>query len=246
MMIERRTLRWTGAFGLACTACWGGRLLLRLAGGVPIHEGAALAEHLAAAKDVVLTRVLLGHALYVALLVFSVGLRHLVRRAQPERESAGALVVPAAVVWVAVTLVADGLEGGAVLDAGGGHPDPSVVRALLLGSILVHDGSIALALTATFLGSAARATLASGVLPRWSAWLAIAGTMLCVACIPATYFGPVDGARFYHAGGWGPAVVANLAPFVWFLSVSVWMVGRGTRRRERVFGRLLPVGRPTA
>ena len=30
------------------------------------------------------------------------------------------------------------------------------------------------------------------------------------------------------AGGWGPAIIANFLPLIWFLVVSVWMM----RRRE--------------
>jgi hypothetical protein len=49
-------------------------------------------------------------------------------------------------------------------------------------------------------------------------------------CIPAMYAGPVDYTRFYNAGGWGPAIIANFPPLIWFLAVSVWMI----RSREKV------------
>jgi hypothetical protein len=44
---------------------------------------------------------------------------------------------------VAVTIVADGLEGGAVLDTLNGNPDPSAVRALIAGTLLIYNGSTA-------------------------------------------------------------------------------------------------------
>jgi hypothetical protein len=40
------------------------------------------------------------------------------------------------------------------------------------------------------------------------------------------YGGPVDYRGFYNAGGWGPALVANFPPLLWFSIVSVLMVRR--------------------
>ena len=45
--------------------------------------------------------------------------------------------------------------------------------------------------------------------------------MLCLVCIPAMYVGPVDPTRFYNAGGWGAAIIANFPPFLWFLVVGI-------------------------
>jgi hypothetical protein len=127
---------------------------------------------------------------------------------------------------VAVTVVADGLEGGAVLDALNGSPDPSAVRALIAGTLLIDNGSIAFAITGLFLASAAWATFDSGVLPRWTGWIAVAGAVLCAASVPAMYGGPVNYAGFYNAGGWGPAIVANFPPMIWFLAASVILIRR--------------------
>ncbi len=128
------------------------------------------------------------------------------------------------VVWLAVTLVANGLEGGAALDTLGGRADPSVVRALTQGYILIYNGSIAFAITGLFLGAAGYATFATGVLPRWTGWIAYAGAALCAVAVPAMYGGPVDVAGFYNAGGWGPTIIANFPPAIWFLSASIWML----------------------
>lgn len=53
-----------------------------------------------------------------------------------------------------MTLVADGLEGGAVLDALSGKADASAVRALIEGTLLIYNGSTAFAMTAMFLAAA--------------------------------------------------------------------------------------------
>ncbi len=79
-------------------------------------------------------------------------------------------------------------------------------------------------MTAMFLAAAGYATFATGVLPRWTGWVAYIGAGLCVACVPAMYFGPVDYSSFYNAGGWGPAIIANFPPAIWFLIVSILMI----------------------
>ena len=40
------------------------------------------------------------------------------------------------------------------------------------------------------------------------------------------YGGPVNYTGFYNAGGWGPAIVANFPPMIWFLTVSVILIRR--------------------
>jgi len=87
--------------------------------------------------------------------------------------------------------------------------------------------TIAFAITGLFLASAAWATFDSGVLPRWTGWIAVAGAVACAASVPAMYAGPVDYTGFYNAGGWGPAIVANFPPMIWFLVVSVILIRRG-------------------
>jgi hypothetical protein len=47
-------------------------------------------------------------------------------------------------------LVANGLEGGAVLDTLRGDADPSVVRALTMSYLLIYNGSIAFAISCGF------------------------------------------------------------------------------------------------
>ena len=67
----------------------------------------------------------------MSMLVVAAGLRHLIRQARAETEWIGTLLFGAALGWVAVTVVADGLEGGAVLNTLNGSPDPSAVQTLI-------------------------------------------------------------------------------------------------------------------
>lgn len=229
-MSDRALARLTGICGLVVVACsWGQFPLWMVGEPASVYDGEALARHLFGISNIALTRILLDQGIYVAMMIFAAGFRELVRRARPDCEWIGTLTFGAAIVWLVVTLVADGLEGGAVLDTLGGTADPSAVRALVQGTILIYNGSTAFAITGMFLAAAGWATLASGVLPRWTGWLAVVAAVLCAACVPAMYGGPVDYAGMYNAGGWGPVVVANLPPLLWFLVVGLILVrGRTT------------------
>ena len=218
--------RFTGLFALASVILWLAIFPLYMFGdpSVSLYDGAAVARDFSRIHNIVFTRILLGLALYVTLMLFSVGLRDLVRRANAEYEWVGTLIVMAMVVWVGVTLVANGLEGGIALDTLNGKADPSVARSLTMGYLLIYNGSIAFVMTALFLAAAGYATFATGILPRWTGWLAYAGALLCVISIPAMYSGRVDPSGFYNAGGWGAAIIANFPPLLWFLAVGILLI----------------------
>jgi len=225
-MNDVRIARITGAFGIACVTLSLGQFPLWLGDSPSMYDGSEFAGHLYAIKNIAFTRILMDQGIYVSMLVFAAGLRHLVREARSESEWIGTLLFGAALGWLAVTVVADGLEGGAVLDTLNGNADASAVRALVFGTLLIYNGSIAFGITGLFLASAAWATFDSGVLPRWTGWIAVAAAVLCVASVPAMYAGPVNPAGFYNPGGWGPAIVANFPPMIWFLIVSVILIRR--------------------
>ena len=226
-MTETRVARVTGIGALACVALSWLQFPLWIIGAPPsMYDGAGFARHLFDIRSMALLRVLMDQGIYVGMMVFAAGFRHLVRHARPESEWLGTLTFGAAAVWLAVTLVADGLMGGAVLDTLRGDADASAVRALVMGTILIYNGSIAFAITGLFLVSAAWATLDSGVLPRWTAWLAHMAAALCLISVPAMFSGPVDASGFYNAGGWGPAIIANFPPLMWFLVVGVMLIRR--------------------
>lgn len=227
-MTDTALRRMTGGAALTSVTIWLAIFPLYTMGdpAVSLYGGQSIAEDLFRLRHIVFTRILLGLGLYVTLMVFAVGVRELVRRASPNDEWLGTLSFGAMVVWVGVTLVANGLEGGAALDARGGHGDPSVARALTMGYLLIYNSSIAFVMTAFYLATVAVGTLVTGILPRWTAWLAWVGVVLCVLAIPTMYVGPADPAGFYNAGGWGAALIANVPPLLWFLAVGVTLVRR--------------------
>jgi hypothetical protein len=221
--------RWTGVFGLGVVAItWAEFPLWVIGGSSPAYNGAAYAENLFHHSTIAFTRILMDLGIYVAAMIFAARLSHLIRLARPGFDWAATLVFGSAAVWFGVTLVADGLEGGATLDTLRGNADPSAVRALIDGTLLIFNGSIAFVLTGLFLAAAGYATFATGVLPRWTGWLAYITAALCAISIPAMYAGPVDYTGFYNAGGWGPAIIASFPPLIWFLVVGTVMV----RKRE--------------
>lgn len=225
-MDDLRMRRLTGVFALASVLVWLPIFPLYMAGdpSVSLYDGAAIVQDFSRIRNIVFTRILLGLGLYVTLMIFAVGLRELIRRANPDYEWLGTLAVMAMAVWVGVTLVANGLEGGIALDTLNGDGDPSVARALSMGYLLIYNGSIAFVMTGLFMGVAGYATFTTKILPRWTGWLAYTGALLCVLSIPAMYYGPVDSSGFYNAGGWGAALIANFPPLIWFLAVGISLV----------------------
>jgi hypothetical protein len=226
---DLKVLRWTGWFGLAGVIFLVIEIPLWILPGAlpPISDTVAHAQYLVDIRVIALTRVLLDMLMYMSLVVFFAGFRHLVVKTRAEYEWVGTLAFGAGVVWWAVTLVADELEGGAVLDTLGGNADPSAVRALVEGTILIYNSSIAFAVTALFMASAGFAILATRALSRWIGWLGWVSAILCLLAIPSMYADVVDPSGFYKAAGWGPAIVANVLPLIWFLSASISMIWKG-------------------
>jgi hypothetical protein len=109
MMTNARMRRFTGICALATIALWLGIFPLYTVGPLgSLYDGAALAGEFFRIRNIVFTRILLGMGIYVTMLVFAVGLRELIRRADAEYEWVGTLGVAAMAVWVSVTLVANG------------------------------------------------------------------------------------------------------------------------------------------
>jgi hypothetical protein len=230
-MNDQKVFRWTGAFGVAVFVLVLMEFPLWMVGNAPhFNDAVAYSQYLAKIKDVALTRVLLDMCIYVSFMIFIAGFRHLIRKARPEYEWAATLAYGAGLIWMAVTLVADSLEGGAALDTLGGKADPTAIRALVEGALLMFNGPMAFVTTGLFLGAAGYATWATGALPRWTVWLAYVGAALCAASIPAMYAGTLDPTRFYNALGWGPIIVGSFPPILWILVAGILMI----RKRDDV------------
>lgn len=152
IMNNLKMKRLTGTFALTSVVLWLAIFPLYMAGDplVSLYDGVSIVRDFFRIRHIVFTRILLGLALYVTLMIFSAGLRDLIRKANAEYEWVGTLIVMAMSVWVGVTLVANGLEGGIALDTLNGNGDPSVARALTMGYLLIYNGSIAFVMTAFY------------------------------------------------------------------------------------------------
>lgn len=224
-MTDSSIARITGMFGVACVLLsWAQFPLWVIGGAPPFYDSEALARHLYDIRTTAFIRILMDQGIYVSMMIFAAGFRHLVRRARPESDWLGLLALVSAAVWLAVTLAADGLMGGAVLATLQGTSDVSAALPLVFGTLLIYNGSIAFAITGLFMAAAGWATLDSGVLPRWTGWIAWISAVLCALSIPAMFAGPADASGFYNPGGWGPAIIANFPPLIWFLVVGVILI----------------------
>jgi hypothetical protein len=92
-------------------------------------------------KNIAFTRILLDQDVYVAINGVCGRLPPPIWRARPDHEWVGTLVFGSALVWLEVTLVADGLEGGAGLDALSGMLMRRQSELLIEGTLLIYNGS---------------------------------------------------------------------------------------------------------
>jgi hypothetical protein len=189
-----------------------------------ISDAVGHSQFLPNLRYIAMTRILLDMGMYASLMVFFAGFRQMIIKKRSDCEWIATLVLVAGAVWWAVSLVADGLEGGAVLDTLGNTTNPTVVRALIEATLLIYNGSIAFIVTGLFMGSAGYSILATEALPKWIGWFAWVSAILCIVAIPSMYANVVDPAGFYNVAGWGPVVIANVPPLLWFLITSVAMI----------------------
>ncbi len=220
--------RWTGAFGLAGFVVFLAALPLYFVGSQPaarLADTVQFSESVSRASTLILARATLADPLIMAcLLVFLAGLRRLIRRARPEDEWVPTLVLGAGLVVITLELAGDALQGAAALDAAG-KADPTVVRGLWEGSFVFY-GAIGLMMSALLLASVGYATLATGVLPKWTGWAACVAAIVNLAAAPSI-FGGTDYTGFYTASGY-VTFIGQGAVMIWFLIASVSMlVARG-------------------
>jgi hypothetical protein len=167
----------------------------------------------------VLTRNLINMIAAVAILLFLLGIAHLVRRAGARYDWFASVISGAGLLYVAVTLVAISLETGVVLETTNGAVDPTVDGPVAHANMLLH-GSIARLLTAVTLFAAGAAIVRSGILPRWIGRSAFVVAVINLAFVPSMFFGD-DAAHFYSAVGWGTAAAAATLMLYWALAAGI-------------------------
>ena len=223
-MNDQKIRRWAGGFGIAGFVVFLAALPLYFVGvgpGAPLENTAQFSDLITRTNSFILIRTALADPLiYVGFLVFLAGLRHLIRQTRPDYEWISALVFGVGLVVIALELVGDGLEAGAALDTWV-KTDPTVVRALMEGSFPMF-GALGLILSALMLASAGYATLATGVLHKWTGWFAYAAALMNLAVAPSI-LGGTNITGFYTASGYAP-FIGQAAMLIWFLAASISMI----------------------
>jgi hypothetical protein len=233
-MNNNNVVRWTGIFGII-----GGILLLLeiplwiIPGdGGALADAAAHAAYLGDIRIIALLRIFIDMFMYMTWMVFFAGLRQVIINTKKEYEWIGTLVFGAGIVWWTVSLVADGLEGGAVLLTIGNNTNPESVKTLVYGTLLIYNSSIAFAVTGFFMGTVGFAILSTHALPGWIGWLSWTGFVLCILSIPSMFINTVDTTGFYNVAGWGPVIIANLTPLLLIFAISIAMIQKMRGKKQ--------------
>lgn len=223
-MNDLKVRRWAGGFGVAGFIVFLVALPLYFVGVGPaalLEDTARYSDLVTRTNSFILIRTSLADPLImVGLLVFLAGFCHLIKQARQEFEWIATLIFGVGVVVIAVELVGDGLQAGAALDTWV-KADPTAVRGLNEGSFPMY-GAIGLIMSALLLASAGYATMATGVLHKWTSWIAIAAAVTDLAAAPSI-LGGTDITGFYTASGYAP-FVGQAAMLIWFLVASVSMI----------------------
>ncbi|MFO0634128.1 MAG: hypothetical protein U0168_14880 [Nannocystaceae bacterium] len=198
----------------------------------PFWQAAAFAEFVGRHGTLYLSRTVMDLAIFGLLLVFFGGLRQLFVRTRPACEWLATTMFGVALVYIAVTLVADALTASIGLDVADGHPDPTVIRALNEASVLLF-GSVGISLLVLLLVLGSVLVLVTAALPRWLAWLGFAAAACDLAFVPTIYRGTDFNAGLYVAAGDGPAAIAPAAFLVWVACIAVGMA-RARPQRDGV------------
>jgi hypothetical protein len=217
-MVELNVRRLTGAFGIGAFVIFLIALpLYFLLPPAVLPQEASFTDYVTRTSTFVVTRATLADPLIIScFLVFLGGLRQLIIEARRDFEWIATLIFGIAVLYVGLQLVADALQGAGALDAAVGA-NPSTVRALFKGSVPLYS-SIGLVPAGFLLAFAGYATSTSGVLPKWTGWVAYAGSIIILADAPTIYLG-FSGLTFGISG-----LFAGVAEFwmpLWILIASV-------------------------
>ena len=223
-MNDLNVRRLTGAFGVAGFVVFLVALPLYFLGPQPVaglEDTVQFSDSVSRASTLILTCTTLADPLIMAcLLVFLAGVPPLIGRRGQITSGLARRFFGAGMVVIALELAGDALGGGAALDTSV-KADPSVVRGLWEGSFVFY-GAIGLIMSALLLASAGYATLATGVLPRWTGWVAYACAVVNLVAAPAI-FGGTDYTGFYTASGY-VTFIGQGAMVMWFLIASISMI----------------------
>jgi len=233
--------RWTGVSAFAVAVALVVEVTAKLTMGVrpELDQDAALVDYVEDARAAIITVILADTVLMASLIVFLGCFRQLVTVSHPNVRWVADVAHGAGLVFIAVTLVGDALDGGTALDVSGLEPDPSAIRAMIEGHVLMF-GSIGSVLLALVSGTSAYLIFLTAVVPRWTGVLAAIAAVSNLVWAP-TAFGGTSPTNFAAAGGWGNAVMAVFPWLVWVICIGITTV-RGQVYFERRLQTHQPAG----
>jgi hypothetical protein len=220
--------RWTGLSAFAVAACLAVEAITKLTmGSRPrLDESDALVDYVVRTSGQTFIVILADTFLMAFLIVFLACFRQLVNRKRPDLEWIADLTFGAGLVFIAVTLVGDAMDGGSALDVIGVTPDASAIRALAEGHSIMF-GSTGAVLLALVSATSAYLTFASGAVPRWTGTLAALTAVSNLVWAPFGFAG-TSANPFFATGGFGNALLAIFPWLVWVFCVGLTTV-RGAR-----------------
>lgn len=185
-----------------------------------LGDSSALVQFINANSTPTLAVIIIDTLLMSCLIIFFAGFRQLIIKANRTLSWITDLAFGAGLVFVALTLIGDAMDGGAALDTVGTYAaDPSVLRALTEGHMLLF-GSIGCILTALVTATFAYTTFASKAVPTWTGWVGYAVAVMNLLAVP-TVFGGTSATSFVSAGGMGVTLLATFPFLLWVVAVGV-------------------------
>ena len=211
--------RWTGAIGIVWVVIQVvGIVLFLLAGNPPdFADAKKFTSWINTNSGLLIADAFLTGIATIPLLVLFTGLRSLIRTAGEGWEWASALFFGAGVVTAAVLVIGAAAEAAAAFVSGSGT-EPTTVRAAWAATEMVL--TFLYLPSAVVIGTLAYASLETGILPRWLAWLSgVVAVLEVIASL--TIFGGTG-----NTGPIGllPLILGALPVFVWVASVSFVLI----------------------
>ena len=225
-MSEKGFIRFAGWTGIITVICFIVGTGFFFAAGPPqdVTDTGKLVAYYHRSSGLLITAVLFYSVAFTLWLVFTLGVRDLVRGAGTVWVSIANVYYILSVASAVVPLAGSALLVSAIGDAMG-KADPSAVRGLAEGGVAAY-GAIDYVPLALSFAVFAWAVGRTKVLPGWTALIGWAAAILNAVSIPMAFAG--TSTSFYSQFGLGPFLLSFLPILIWSSVVAIQMIRRPT------------------